>query len=63
MLEQRQPAEPAAVDPGVLLIQKAAAERRLGAVVQQDVGLLAGQRGLQRLALLRRRRGQVETGP
>src|SRR6185437_2257507 len=62
VLEQRQAAEPAAVDAGVLLVEQPAAERRLGAVVQEDVGLLAGQRRLQALALLGRRRRQVESG-
>src|SRR6185437_1460561 len=55
VLEQRQAAKPATVDAGVLLVEQPAAERRLGAVMQEDIGLLARQAGLQPLALRRGR--------
>jgi hypothetical protein len=60
VFEQRQAALAAAIDAGALLAQQAAAERGLGAVVQQDPGLLGRQVGLQALAFGLGRRGQVE---
>ena len=50
ILEKRQAAEAATVDALLFLPQKAAAERCLGAVAQQNVGFLAGEGGLQGLA-------------
>ena len=41
--EQRQAAQPAAVDAGLLVAQQRAAEGRLGAVAEQHMALLAGQ--------------------
>src|SRR5579863_6904182 len=41
--EQRQAAEPAAIDAIRLVVEQAAAEGRLGAVMQEDVALLGRQ--------------------
>src|SRR5690606_16995029 len=59
--EQRQSAQPAHVGALALVVQEYAAERALGAVLQQHVALLGRQRGGQRLQLLRIGRGEVET--
>ena len=56
-VEQRQAAQPAGVDARALLIEEDAAERRLGAVFQQDAPLLLAEVGDQRLELLLGRRG------
>jgi hypothetical protein len=59
--EQRQAALAAAVDARRLLAEQAAAERRLGAVVQQDAALfLVVEVGLEARALVVGGRGQVE---
>src|SRR5258708_38442077 len=55
--EQRQPAQAAAVDTLVLVAQKAAAERRPGAVIQQHPALPGGE--VTRPALTLRRRPRV----
>ncbi len=60
--EQRQAAKAAAIDAVFLVVQQPAAERRFGAVVQEDVGLFRSEAGLQTLFLVRRRRGEVEAG-
>src|SRR5882724_8264688 len=41
--KERQPAQPAPVHTLVFVVQKAAAERRLGAVVEEDPPLLGGE--------------------
>ena len=58
--EQRQPAQPAAIDAAALVVEEHAAERRLGAVVQQHALFLVAQGGDKRGALGGRGRGQVE---
>src|SRR5205823_5050845 len=60
--EQRQPAELAAIDPGLLVVEKNTAKRLLGAVVQQHVPLLSRERSLQGSPLLRCRRREIEVG-
>ena len=55
--EQRQGAESAAIDAVQLVIQKSAAEGRLGAMAQQHLRLIAGEVGFQAGALNRVRRG------
>src|SRR6267143_1357034 len=57
--KERQPAQPAAVHALVLVVQKTTAKRWLGAVVEQDPALLAGEVARQALALRRRQRTQV----
>jgi len=61
-LEEGQAAEAAAIDPVLLVIQKTTAEGGLGAVMKQDLGLFAGQIGLQGLAFRRVGRCQIESG-
>ncbi len=58
VLEQRQAALATAVDAGALLTQQAAAERGLGAVMQQDAGFLGRQVGLEALAFRLGRRSR-----
>ena len=60
--EQRQPAQPAGVDALPLVIGEDAAERRLGAMLEQDVALLARQVGCKPFEFGFGRRGEVETG-
>src|SRR5947208_3255477 len=58
--KQRQPTQAAAVDAVLLLAKQAAAERRLGAMAQQHVGLFRRERRLQCAALVFGGRGEVE---
>ena len=58
--KQRQAAQAAAVDPVFLVAEEAAAERRLGAVMEQNVALLLAEVGFQARALGVAGRGQVE---
>jgi hypothetical protein len=60
--EQRQPAEPAGVDAGFLVVEKDAAKRRLGAVLQQDASFVPGQARGDLPALRLGGRGHVECG-
>jgi hypothetical protein len=58
--EQRQPAQPAAVDALALVVEEHAAERRIGAVLQQHPAFVGRQAGFERGALSGVGRGQVE---
>src|SRR2546427_16391 len=60
--EQRQRAQPAAVDALALVVQEHAAERSLGAVLQQHAALFAAEAGDQRLGLGGSGGRQVEGG-
>lgn len=61
-VKQRQPAQAAGIDAGFLVAEQSAAEGRLGAVAQQDLGFLTGQGGFQFGALGLRGRRQIEAG-
>src|SRR5262249_22138152 len=52
LIEERQPAQPAAIDPVLFLIEEPAAERGFGAVMQQHLGLLARERAFEPFALM-----------
>src|SRR5262245_60576689 len=60
--EQWQPAEAARVDPRLLVVEQAAAERRLRAVVEQHPPFLHGKGTGQPLAIRRGERAEVEAG-
>ena len=60
--EQRQAAEPAGVDAMLVVVQKHAAERRLGAVLQQHALLVGREAGDDVPALGIAGRGEVEGG-
>src|SRR5262245_8440061 len=60
--KERKPAEPAGVDPGLLVAQQAAAERRLRSVIEQHTALLGGEPARQPLALRRRQRIEIVSG-
>ena len=58
--EQRQPAQPAGVHARALLIEKHAAERRFGAVLEQHVALVVVEVGDKCVQLLLAGRREVE---
>src|SRR5690242_8853062 len=60
--EQRQSAEAAGIDAGLLVVEEHAAERRLGTVLEQHAMLVGAQPGGDRLALCVGGRGEVESG-
>ena len=61
VLEERQAAKAAGIGAGLLVAEQSAAERGLGAVAQQDLGLFAAEVGFKGRALAAGRRAQVET--
>ena len=61
-VEQRQAAQAAGEHARPLLVEEYAAERRLGAMLEEDVLLLFGEVGDELLELLFRRRSKVESG-
>ena len=61
-LEQRQTAQPARVDAGLLVVEEQAAERALGALVQDDVALFGGEVGGERGDAVVGESGEVVSG-